>query len=293
MQINKFSDIHKIIADGKYKYISLETKEGKTVIGFNGLQHEREARIKEIETRLKSPALADGEYRILLKNTQFKNVKPDEVTITKGNAQSNAPAQILSNQSPEVLTWEEAKKMYSEIAEYKAKVELLQKELDNLKKELIEEQDYCKGLEEDLKEYENQEPGTAAAPIQESPNLSEPKSSFLSGLSEILPGIKSIAEVFIINKENSNKAALEQAAALKDLADQLKKLNGAGQQHQHRNQDQNQEQFNQDPGTITEEEGTVLDYLQALKEQKPEEYKNFLYQINIARNGSTDQEQGN
>ena len=155
MQITKFSEIHKIIQDGKYKYIGLETKEGKTIIGYNGLAKDLEKRIKEIETRLKSPAFVDGEYIIVLKNTQFKNVKPDSVIITKGSGNKSMSESVQTfQQSPEVLTWDEAKKMYQANAELTAQVTLLNKELESAKKTIEENEIEIQALNADLDKYE-------------------------------------------------------------------------------------------------------------------------------------------
>jgi len=288
MHITKFNEIHKIIQDGKYKYIGLETKEGKTIIGYNGLAKDLDKRIKEIETRLKSPAFHDGEYIIVLKNTQFKNVQPDKITIAKGainKGMTESPTSM--QQSPEVLTWDEAKKMYQANAELTAQVTLLTKELERSKEVIEENEEYIKQLEDDLKKYESDGQAIEHSPV-EKPLLSEPtKPAWISAISELTPAVKSVLEVILENKNNQNKAVKEQAEAIKGLAEEIRTMKSSGRDEDARGGgDQGG-----DPGdnNLSEDENMMLDYLYSLRQQNPEAYKNTIQQIKDAYGTGTDQ----
>lgn len=288
MHITKFNEIHKIIQDGKYKYIGLETKEGKTIIAYNGLAKDLDKRIKEIETRLKSPAFHDGEYIIVLKNTQFKNVQPDKITIAKGaisKGMTESPTSM--QQSPEVLTWDEAKKMYQANAELTAQVTLLTKELDRAKEVIEENDEYIKQLEGDLDKYEKDGHATETSPV-EKPLLSEPaKPAWITAISEITPAVKSVLEVILENKNNQNNALKQQAESIKGLAEEIRNLKTSGRGEDVRGGgDQGG-----DPGdnNLSEDENMMLDYLDSLRQQNPEAYKNTIQQIKEAYGTGTDQ----
>jgi hypothetical protein len=144
-------DIYDIQKEQGYKYIGLFDQQGNKVIPFNSNASSSNDRLKEIETRLTSAGLQDGFYNICCKNA-LKGGTADNYMIKKGenlSESTNANIPIVQTLPPDLLSYAQALKLNVEVERLKLENAAQKKEIENLKKELIENQSFMSEEEED------------------------------------------------------------------------------------------------------------------------------------------------
>ena len=165
----KVSDLSGIQKKQGYKHIALFDQLGNPIVKFNTNAISPAQRLREIETRLISEALPDGNYIFKGKNSPSKNVYTDDYLIIKGKpeilSEPAAPAAPAApvNFSPEVLTYESALRLQVEN-------ERLKLENANLLMRIEE-------LEEELTSVESE---NSLLSEEKAPNLLESGKAFLS-----------------------------------------------------------------------------------------------------------------
>lgn len=135
-------DIFDIQKEQAYKYIGLFDQQGNKVIPFNSNATSSNERLKEIETRLCSAGLADGFYNICCKNA-LKGGAADNYMIKKGenlgeSITANIP--IVQTLPPDLLSYAQALKLNVDVERMKLENSALKKEIEQLNKQLIENQ---------------------------------------------------------------------------------------------------------------------------------------------------------
>jgi hypothetical protein len=148
-----FRQIQEIQKKQNYKHLGLFDQSGQPVINFNSPGKSPESRLKEIETRLNSEALPDGNYFVKGKNSPTKNVYTDDYLIIKGKAEQLAetmqPASKVENFSPAVLSYDNALKMQVENERLKLENANLLTRLEELENEIDEIQEKNELLSEE------------------------------------------------------------------------------------------------------------------------------------------------
>jgi len=135
-------DIFDIQKEQAYKYIGLFDQQGNKVVPFNSNATSSNERLKEIETRLCSAGLADGFYNICCKNA-LKGGAADNYMIKKGEnlGESNtANIPIVQTLPPDLLSYAQALKLNVDVERMKLENSALKKEIEQLNKQLIENQ---------------------------------------------------------------------------------------------------------------------------------------------------------
>ena len=117
-----------------YRHVGLFTQEGDKIIAFNNAKMPVLERLKEIETRLKSPTLPNGLYYIHAKSGISANTVPDKFPILKGRFTSEKPQSVIIH-GPETLASED---LYTP-AQYM-----------QLRRDLIDSQLYAEQLERQI-----------------------------------------------------------------------------------------------------------------------------------------------
>ena len=157
----KAYDLNTLLKEAKeqnYKLAALENTGYQRLVSFNNMQTPVAEQLKKIFTKLKSDALPDGAYCVLMANSISKTKDALRYPVTKGKASLNEVAQasngspqphpyIINTKAEEVLSWDSAVKMNEEIASLKAQVFQLQFENNQLHKQVEE-------LEAELEEQE-------------------------------------------------------------------------------------------------------------------------------------------
>ena len=135
-------DIFDIQKEQAYKYIGLFDQQGNKVVPFNSNATSSNERLKEIETRLCSAGLADGFYNICCKNA-LKGGAADNYMIKKGenlgeSITANVP--IVQTLPPDLLSYSQALKLNVDVERMKLENAALKKEIEQLNKQLLENQ---------------------------------------------------------------------------------------------------------------------------------------------------------
>lgn len=170
-KIYTIPEIKAIQEEQKYKFIGLNTHAGKEVIKQNGSTIKPEFQLDKIETRLKAPKFVDG-YYVVYCRSHYKS-EPDEYTIVKGDvkAMSEPPEKPETPPMPikrdEVLSYEQALAMHTEISDLKHEVSTLVYERDQVVEELEEAEEFIEELEEEQKTLSETSAGAVPTMIKE------------------------------------------------------------------------------------------------------------------------------
>lgn len=142
MKTYTFNELKKIAKDQEYKTASLENSQGDKITGYN--QQGKSDLIKHlaaIEKRLSAEILPNGTYWVCMAHNIPRQKNPDKYAILKGNVLSetpNTPAPMFHAPAPDVLTWGEALKLHSELAQLREENKTLKAENLNLQSENAE-----------------------------------------------------------------------------------------------------------------------------------------------------------
>ena len=150
MEIYTIDQIRDIQAEQKYKFIGLNTSEGKEVIKQNNATITPENKLDIIETRLKAPKFKDGYYVVYCR--AHHSGEPDNYTIVKGNPETISEPASSPDPMPKsdnVLSYDKAIAMNKQVAELKAENDALIKERNQLKEDYDELLQEATELEEE------------------------------------------------------------------------------------------------------------------------------------------------
>lgn len=147
MKTYTINELKKLTKEQGYKSAALENLQGERLLGFNTLRNaDINAQFIKIENRLKNDIIPNGYYNLLLAINPKHQSNPDKFCIIKGSPEQNpAPIiyqqapQILAEKTPEVLTWSEALKLHSELAQLREENKTLKAEIERLSYEDEEE----------------------------------------------------------------------------------------------------------------------------------------------------------
>jgi len=212
MNTYKLDDLKKISKEQGYKHVRLTDETGVEIVKFNPASMTVDARIAEMSTRLKSPALDDGLFCFEAKVYNRKDVQPDKFYIRKGkvpvhvDAKTEAPLVVVPTDKDHPLTYDQALKAQKSIATLSADLADMERQRDHWKKEydsLISE------VGRIMEEGEDEED----VPMSEGNFMTENMQKFLGQLSEnLLP----IAERHYDLKEK--KLQIEEGKVISELA---------------------------------------------------------------------------
>lgn len=181
-------DVERLFAAGKYRYVCLCDNSGRYIIKYNPNKYPVTDRLADIIQKLNSESTNDGYYVFKGKYSAAKESAEDSYVIRVGNPEnldeSGKRQQIFITESPkkegsanEVLTWESA-------LELKTELERLRLENENLKQE-------NEDLKEDLDEMEEEE----AKAIQ------QPGENAVTGITSLLTTLTPVIDRFLALKE--------------------------------------------------------------------------------------------
>lgn len=149
-----FKDLAEIQRRQNYKYIGLFDQQGKAIVCFNSNKNTPASRLKEIETRLNSEVLPDGNYFFKGKNSPRVNTYTDDYLVIKGKPDKLAePAPVARAASmefsPAVLSYDSALKMQVENERLKIENANLLNRIEELENEIFDIQEEKTVLSED------------------------------------------------------------------------------------------------------------------------------------------------
>ena len=154
MEVKTFKALEEAVKD--YKYINLCNSDGAQLVNYNNATTKKNTRLEHIKKRLESPALPDGIYIIKAKDT-IKGQTADEIIFIKGKGDAPAPVATPQgpgtknlkecNEGPAVLTYAEAVRLNTEIANLTYQVRTLENENALLTKDLSDAEIEIKELE--------------------------------------------------------------------------------------------------------------------------------------------------
>jgi len=139
MQTYTLTELKKLIKEQDYKTAALENLQGDRLLGFNNVKScDINEQFNKIEKRIKSVTIPNGYLNICMAISPTHQKNPDKFLLVKGNLSEAAaipsqPSQIIieKERSAEVLTWNEALKLHSELAalreENKALIEKIER----------------------------------------------------------------------------------------------------------------------------------------------------------------------
>lgn len=160
VQLNNIKALLPILKKHGYNSVSLFDTAGKCIMPYNNNKKTAIKRFDELLNRWDSPAFEDGTYIIRAKLSYSKNVEPDEFVVIKGTAMSEGNEQkqiiirdpIKSQENNNNISLSEALKLTKEHAETLARCNYLEKENENLKQQLDEQDDDADELQENKPE---------------------------------------------------------------------------------------------------------------------------------------------
>ena len=208
-------DIFDIQKEQGYKYIGLFDQQGNKVIPFNSNASSSNDRLKEIEKRLTSAGLQDGFYNICCKNA-LKGGTADNYMIKKGEnlgESTNANIPIVQTLPPDLLSYAQALKLNVEVERMKLENAALKKDIENLKKELIENQSFMS------EEEENNTPGmleNAKTFMSEAMGFIAPLLDKHFELKEKQLGLQAVQIQHRLDNSNRTKRPSPEQAGMKD-----------------------------------------------------------------------------
>jgi predicted RNase H-like nuclease (RuvC/YqgF family) len=171
MKTYDFPDLIRIAKEQNLNFISLVDANENKIVPFNQHSTSIEKQFARIKKRFNSELVNDGNYFVIMgENTR---AVINKFLVTKGNAPALQERPQLT-QAQEVLTWQNALQMTSDLANLRAEIQWLKVENDFLKKQ-------CAELETEIDVLE------AAAPKKESSFLSEATNNAGTFLKENAP----------------------------------------------------------------------------------------------------------
>ncbi len=145
MKTYTFAKLKPITKTQGYITCALENTNGERILNFNPPKKNIVQALDLIEKRLNADIHPDGVYFVCLARSVHHQKNADRYPITKGNVDASKvltpvinEKQTVQQNNQEVLTWSEAMKLHSELAELKSKVKYLELENSQLQAELDE-----------------------------------------------------------------------------------------------------------------------------------------------------------
>lgn len=245
MKTYTLEELKAITKDQGYRHVRLTDSDGNMIVAFNPASITVGARIDEMATRLKGPAMKDGYYIFEGKQYLRTEAKVDKYPVLKGTAKE----EINLNPEPEPikedhpLTYDQAIKMNKQIAELKAQNEYLERERDEWKLKYDQ-------LMEEVEEIIAEEPEEDETMSEGNGEISSDMQKFWTQLSEnLLPVIDRHYDM------KEKKLQIEEGKVIADLAKQgIEVLPQNGEETP-----EEEEEYEEVPGEDETEEAEVVD----------------------------------
>lgn len=168
MEFYDLNEIKKTITPDKYKVVRLESNSGEQIVSRNSHKTSLKEQLEKIFFRLDSKGLPDGVYLIRANTSFYPKQVPDDYPILKGEKKpGNEGDPPQEPKEPAKNSPDENVRSYSEaitdkVGYEKAQIEIaaLKKENEELRKNILELEDYIDELE-----TEEEEPGLSESGV--------------------------------------------------------------------------------------------------------------------------------